>query len=54
MKTKQPHYWKLVEALEDLLSTEECVCLMAELPKGKCSVCLYRKLLEKIPPRGSK
>jgi hypothetical protein len=52
MKNTKPYYWKLVEALEDLLSTEECVCCEAELKKGTCSVCTYKKLLAKIPAKG--
>ena len=39
---------RLCDALNDLLSTENCVCLEAELEKGKCSVCTYEKLLEEI------
>lgn len=39
---------KLVTALEDMLSTEECVCESAELKKGACSVCAYEKLLNRI------
>lgn len=54
MKHSKPYYWKLVDALEDLLSTEKCVCLMAEIKQGTCSVCTYRKLLAKIPARGSR
>lgn len=39
---------RLCDALDDLLSTEECVCIEAELEKGNCSVCTYEKLLEEI------
>lgn len=39
---------RLCDALGDLLSTEECVCIEAELEKGNCSVCTYEKLLEEI------
>lgn len=54
MKNRKPSYYDLVEALEDLLSTEECVCIEAELPKGDCSVCIYNELLSRVPPRGTK
>lgn len=47
----KPSYWELVDALEDLLSTEECVCIEAELKAGSCSVCLYNKMLSRIPHR---
>jgi hypothetical protein len=46
MKTKTIHQ-QLIDALSDLLSTERCVCVEAELPKGKCSICIYNKLLTK-------
>lgn len=39
---------ELLEALCDMLSTEECVCSMAELEDGQCSVCLYSKLVDRI------
>ena len=38
---------ELLEALKDLLSTEECVCDQAKIEQGTCSVCIYEKLIEK-------
>ncbi len=44
----QVFYDRLVEALCDLLSTEKCVCLEAEMKKGSCSVCRYNQLIDRI------
>lgn len=49
MNKKKPDYWELVDALADLLSTEECVCIEAELKRGSCSICTYHKMLDRIP-----
>lgn len=51
MKPKKPSYWELVDALEDLLSTEDCVCLEAEMEEGTCSVCTYKQMLDPIPSK---
>jgi hypothetical protein len=44
----------LYAAVEDLLSTEECVCEEAELEEGECSVCTYGKLLDRIKAESDK
>lgn len=48
MARSQVFFDQVVAALDDLLSTEDCVCVEAELPKGDCSVCQYAKLLKRI------
>lgn len=46
---EEPRYDELVSALGDLLSMEDCVCIEAELEDGTCSVCTYKKMLERVP-----
>lgn len=50
----KPKYWDLVSALNDLLSTEECVCIDAEMQEGTCSICTYNKMLDACPRKSPK
>lgn len=38
------YHERLANAIEDLLSTEECICDH----QGTCSLCLYQSLLEEV------